>query len=180
MASASGARALNGSTVDLRCRQCGYQAVVRGKPPICPMCRGFAWEPARTRPSSQPEPEPHVGPARPAKASPRWTDVEVLLARLDATGSTFPSATSVHNRVTRYASGWRLMLETDIGSSWVNIASIRGCWETFERLGRIRRRDVLEPGRCSAFMMALFAQVAGVVDEAGDGASLALPHPSRR
>ena len=39
---------------------------------------------------------------------------------------------------------------------------MRGCWETLERLGRIKRSDVLEPGRRSAFMMALFAQVEGI------------------
>ena len=41
----------------------------------------------------------------------------------------------------------------------------RGCWETLERLGRIKRSDVLEPGRCSAFMMALFQQVEGIAQE---------------
>jgi hypothetical protein len=55
------------------------------------------------------------------------------------------------------------------------VASIRACWETFESLGRIRRQDVLEPGRCSAFVMALFAQIAGVVDGSDDGEYLALP-----
>lgn len=108
-------------------------------------------------------------------ASPRWQDVEELLARLDATGASFPSATSADNRVSRYAYGWRVWLETDSGSRWVTIESIRACWEKFEDLGRIRRQDVLEPGRCSAFVMALFAQVDGV---AADGAALALPAAS--
>lgn len=109
-----------------------------------------------------------------AAASPGWDDVEELLARLDATGASFSSATSVSNRISRYAYGWRVLLETDVGSRWVDVASIRACWETFERLGRIRRQDVLEPGRCSAFMMALFGQVSGVVADAGDDGSLAL------
>jgi hypothetical protein len=106
--------------------------------------------------------------------SPSWGDVEELLARLDATGASFSSATSGGNRISRYAYGWRVWLETDSGSRWVDVASIRSCWETFERLGRIRRQDVLEPGRCSAFVMALFAQVAGVVED-DDGGRLALP-----
>ncbi len=55
-----------------------------------------------------------------------------------------------------------MRLETGLDSVWVDIEDIRGCWETFERLGRICRRDVLEPGRRSAFMMALFQQVEGV------------------
>jgi hypothetical protein len=110
--------------------------------------------------------------------SPSWGDVEELLARLDATGARFSSATSVENRISRYAHGWRVWLETDSGSRWVDVASIRTCWETFEHLGRISRQDVLEPGRCSAFVMALFAQVAGV-DESSDGASLALPKARR-
>jgi hypothetical protein len=49
---------------------------------------------------------------------------------------------------------------------------VRTCWETFERLGRVRRGDLLEPGRCSAFMFALFAHVEGVET---DGDSLVLP-----
>jgi hypothetical protein len=46
--------------------------------------------------------------------------------------------------------------------------SIRECWETFELFGRIRRQEVLDPGRCSAFMFALFRQVPGVVEQVGD------------
>ena len=49
-----------------------------------------------------------------------------------------------------------------IDSTWIDIENIRGCWETLERLGRIKRSDVLEPGRRSAFMMALFEQVEGI------------------
>jgi hypothetical protein len=56
------------------------------------------------------------------------------------------------------------MLDFEAGSHWVAVDDIRECWKTFERLGRIRRQDVLEPGRCSAFVMALFARVAGVVE----------------
>jgi hypothetical protein len=67
------------------------------------------------------------------------------------------------------------MLESDAGPRWLEIDTIRECWETFERLGRIRRRDVLEPGRCSAFMMALFSQVPGVEELAGEDPYLVLP-----
>jgi hypothetical protein len=55
------------------------------------------------------------------------------------------------------------------------VDSIHECWETFERLGRIRRRDVLDPGRCSAFMIALFRQVPGVVEQPGADLYLVLP-----
>jgi hypothetical protein len=89
--------------------------------------------------------------------------VEELLARLAATGRTFPSATT-SNRIAGYERGRRLMVETDHGSRWVDVADIRACWETFERMRRIRRADVLEPGRCSAFVMALFALVPGIVE----------------
>ena len=48
------------------------------------------------------------------------------------------------------------MLDSGLRSRWVAVDDIRACWDTFERLGRIRREDVLEPGRCSAFMVELF------------------------
>ncbi len=67
------------------------------------------------------------------------------------------------------------MLESNVGSKWLAVESIRECWETFERLGRIRRQDVLEPGRCSAFMIALFRQVPGVAEQAGEDRCLVLP-----
>lgn len=104
---------------------------------------------------------------------PSWEQVETLLADLAASGTAFPSATSRRNTISRYERGRRLMLETDTGSRWVSLANIQTCWETFERLGRVRRQDVLEPGRCSAFMVALFAQVAGVDDGTLDGGYLA-------
>jgi hypothetical protein len=94
---------------------------------------------------------------------PGWQSVEELLTRLATTGAKFPTASSVDNRISAYQPGQRLLLENDNGSRWVRIEDIRDCWETFERLGRIHRRDVLDPGRCSGFVMALFAQVDGVV-----------------
>jgi hypothetical protein len=69
-----------------------------------------------------------------------------------------------------------MMVETAVRSSWVQIEHVRGCWETFDRLGRIKRGDVLEPGRASAFMMALFAQLPGVREVPGDEPSLVLAH----
>ena len=110
---------------------------------------------------------------------PGWQQVEELLARLSATGEVFATVTSVRNTVTQYEPGGRLMLHTDVGSRWLPVSDVRTCWETFERLGRIHRPDVLEPGRCSAFIMALFAQVAGVIDESGDAGCLRLPETHR-
>ena len=93
---------------------------------------------------------------------PDWRALERLLARLAATRAVFSTATSRKSWIAAYEPGRRLMLETAVGSKWVQIEHVRGCWETFERLGQIRRGDVLEPGRSSAFIMALFAQVPGV------------------
>ena len=102
-------------------------------------------------------------------APPRWKDVEALIAHLSATHQTFITATSAENSISQYEPRGRLMLETRTGTRWVSLGDVRACWETFERLGRIRRSDLLEPGRCSAFMFALFAQVDGVVEETGEG-----------
>jgi hypothetical protein len=42
-------------TVELRCRTCGYGAIVRGVPPACPMCQGSEWDDLGWRPfSAQP------------------------------------------------------------------------------------------------------------------------------
>ena len=68
----------------------------------------------------------------------------------------------------------KLAAESEADSSWVDVESIRGCWETFERLGRIRRSDVLDPGRCSAFMMALFQRIEGIRQEGDDDLCLVL------
>jgi hypothetical protein len=106
---------------------------------------------------------------------PSWEDVEELLGRLVATGEPVPTALAPSTRITRYQQGRRVMLESNIGSKWVAVESIRECWQTFERLGRIRRQDVLEPGRCSAFMIALFRQVPGVAEQVGDERYLVLP-----
>jgi hypothetical protein len=110
------------------------------------------------------------------RLDPTWQEVERLLGRLSTTGAKFPTASSHDNWISRYEPGRRLLLENDDRSRWVRIEDLRECWETFERLGRIHRRDVLDPGRCSGFVMALFAQVDGVVSESAGGAEfLALP-----
>jgi hypothetical protein len=111
--------------------------------------------------------------------TPDWHAVELLLATLAQTRAFFPSATSGANWISSYEPDRRLRLESDARSSWIQVEHLRECWYRFERLGRIRRADVLEPGRCSAFVMALFARVPGVRDDAGDGRYLVL-HEGRR
>ena len=103
------------------------------------------------------------------RAEPSWNGVEELLTRLARKRTKFSTASSVGNWISQYEPGRRLLLENHHGSRWVQIEDVRDCWETFERLGRIHRRDVLDPGRCSGFMMALFAQVDGVVTDAAVG-----------
>jgi hypothetical protein len=111
-----------------------------------------------------------------ARLEPSWHEVEALLSRLSASGTRFATASFVSNRISRYEPGQRLLLENENGSRWVRVGDIQGCWETFERLGCIHRRDVLDPGRCSGFVMALFAQLDGVVSHAAEsGEVLALP-----
>lgn len=109
------------------------------------------------------------------QTEPSWQSVEELITRLATSGAKFSTASSIENWISAYNPGQRLLLENDNGSRWVRIDDVRECWETFERLGCIHRRDVLDPGRCSGFVMALFAQVEGVVAHAGSGEFLALP-----
>ncbi len=106
--------------------------------------------------------------------APDWPAVEQVLASLADTRVFFPTATSGSNWISSYEPGKRLRLETEERSKWIHIEHLKGCWETFERLRRIRRADVLEPGRCSAFVMALFARVPGVREERTDEPSLLL------
>jgi hypothetical protein len=42
-------------------------------------------------------------------------------------------------------------------------------------MGKISKADVLEPGRCSAVVMALFSRVPGVVQDPGPPVTLRLP-----
>jgi hypothetical protein len=116
-------------------------------------------------PASSKLPERRI-PAK-VRRVPCWADVEHVLDRLAETGERLPSAHAAGAAVVGYERGRRLMLDSGLRSRWVAVEDIRECWETFERLGRIRRQDVLEPGRCSAFMVALFAQVPGVVEQGG-------------
>jgi hypothetical protein len=114
------------------------------------------------------------------RAEPSWRGVEELLNRLARKRTKFSTASSAGNWISQYEPGRRLLLENHNGSRWVQVGDVRDCWETFERLGRIHRRDVLDPGRCSGFMMALFAQVDGVVaGEAESGDFLVLPAARR-
>jgi hypothetical protein len=114
------------------------------------------------------------------RAEPSWRGVEELLTRLAGKRTKFSTASSAGNWISQYEPGRRLLLENHNGSRWVQVGDVRDCWETFERLGRIHRRDVLDPGRCSGFMMALFAQVDGVVaGEAESGDFLVLPAARR-
>jgi hypothetical protein len=105
---------------------------------------------------------------------PGWDDVEEVLDRLAKTGELLPRLPGVGSRITSYQRGRRLMVDSE-GSRWIAVEDIRACWQTFERLGRIRRQDVLDPGRCSAFMVALFAQVPGVVEQVDADRYLVLP-----
>jgi hypothetical protein len=107
-------------------------------------------------------------------AAPSWTDVDGLIERLCATRAIFTTETSAENSIAQYEPGVRLMHESERGPRWVAVDDVRECWATFERLGSVNRRDLLEPGRCSAFMFALFAQVDGVERDPADRARLAL------
>ena len=106
---------------------------------------------------------------------PSWIDVEKLLDRLAETRDPIPTALAPTTRISTYERGSRLRLESDAGSNWLAVECIHECWQTFERLGRIRRQDVLDPGRCSAFMFALFRQVPGVTEQTGEDSYLVLP-----
>ena len=101
--------------------------------------------------------------------------MEELLDRLATTGESIPTVAAPTTTISSYHPGRRIMLESTAGSKWVAVAHIRECWETFERLGRIRRQDVLEPGRCSAFMIALFQRVPGVAEQIDEDRYLVLP-----
>jgi hypothetical protein len=122
-------------------------------------------------------PSKHPEPGSPTEGDgvPCWADVEQLLDRLAETGERLPSAYGDGATILSYERGHRLMLDSGLRSRWVAVDDIRACWDTFERLGRICREDVLDPGRCSAFMVELFAHVPGVVDHDGSERWLVLP-----
>ena len=107
------------------------------------------------------EPECDAGPPD----VPSWTDVEKVLDRLARAGSTIPITPTSMTTIGGYECGRRVLLQSGAGSRWLAVDSIRECWERFEERGRIHRSDVLEPGRCSGFMIALFRQVPGVSEK---------------
>jgi hypothetical protein len=96
--------------------------------------------------------------------APSWTDVEKVLDQLARAGATIPLTPTSTTTIGGYERGRRVLLQSSHGTLWLAVDSIRECWERFEELGRIRRSDVLEPGRCSGFMIALFRQVPGVTE----------------
>jgi hypothetical protein len=110
----------------------------------------------------------HPSSQRPAEAAsvrpPRWEDVVEVIERLVLTGAVLPTSVELRSQIATFERGRRIMVNSEAGSHWVAVDDLHECWKTFERLGRIRRQDVLEPGRCSAFVMALFARVPGVVE----------------
>jgi hypothetical protein len=97
--------------------------------------------------------------------APSWSDVEKVLDRLARAGATIPITPTSTTTIGGYERGRRVLLQSSNGPLWLAVDSIRECWERFEELGRIRRSDVLEPGRCSGFMIALFRQVPGVTEK---------------
>jgi hypothetical protein len=107
-------------------------------------------------------------------AAPRWEDVNGLIEQLCASRTSFATATSAENSIAQYEPGVRLMHESPRGPRWVALDDVRACWEKLEQLGSVNRGDLLEPGRCSAFMFALFAQVEGVESDAAEDARLSL------
>jgi hypothetical protein len=107
--------------------------------------------------------------------APLWGDVERVLDRLARAGEPIATGPTSMTSIGGYEPGRRVLLQSSNGPLWLAIESVRECWSTFERLGRIRRADVLEPGRCSAFMIALFRQVPGVLEEHEDEVYLVLP-----
>jgi hypothetical protein len=106
--------------------------------------------------------------AEPDAPRPDWNAVVTLLSVLAESRAVFPTANSSSNWISAHEPGRRVMVESGVQSSWVQVDHIRTCWDTFERCGRICRTDVLEPGRRSAFMMALFEQLPGVSREPRD------------
>jgi hypothetical protein len=126
-------------------------------------------------PSKLPESQPAADAGAARRPAPCWDDVVEVIERLAVTGAVLPTSLGLRNQIASYQRGRRLMLDSAAGSHWVAVDDIRECWKTFERLGRIGRQDVLEPGRRSAFMVALFAQVPGVVERSEPEHHLVLP-----
>jgi hypothetical protein len=111
----------------------------------------------------------------PSLLAPSWGEVEKVLDRLALADDPIPLTATSSTTIGGDERGRRVLLQSGTNSRWLAVDSIRECWATFEHLGRIRRSDVLEPGRCSAFVFALFRQVPGVTEEFEDEAYLVLP-----
>jgi hypothetical protein len=106
--------------------------------------------------------------------APSWVEAERVLDRLARAGATIAITPTSTTTIGGYERGRRVLLQSSSGSLWLAVDSIRECWERFEELGRIRRSDVLEPGRCSGFMIGLFRQVPGVTEKRVRGISYLL------
>jgi hypothetical protein len=133
--------------------------------------KGHRVDPRRNLQLSKSEPGGDPDPA----VAPSWADVENVLDRLARAGESIPITPTSTTTIGGYERGRRVLLQSSNGALWLAVDSIRECWERFEQLGRIRRSDLLEPGRCSAFMIALFRQVPGVTEEHDDDVYLVLP-----
>jgi hypothetical protein len=97
--------------------------------------------------------------------APSWAEVEKVLDRLAWAGATIAITPTSTTTIGGYERGRRVLLQSSSGPRWLAVDNIRECWERFEELGRIRRSDMLEPGRCSGFMIALFREVPGVTEK---------------
>jgi hypothetical protein len=109
----------------------------------------------------------------PDRGRPTWATVLDLLSELSSTKAPITGPGGRVYRVERFERDWRVMVVGAGSSRWVDLEDIHGCWQTFERLGRIESEDVLDPGRCSTFMMAMFLQVPGIDETAGAALSFA-------
>lgn len=113
---------------------------------------------------------PEVAPI----GAPSWIEAEKVLDRLARAGATIAITPTSATTIGGYEPRRRVLLQSGNSSRWLAVESIRECWERFEELGRICRSDVLEPGRCSGFMIALFRQVPGVTENHVSGTSYLL------
>ena len=112
--------------------------------------------------------------------APGWEPSRALLAGAGRYDAIFATVTTESNWISLYQPGAGCGSRPTCDSTWIDIESVRGCWDTLERLGRIRRQDVLEPGPRSAFMMALFEQVEGIRQDTRGELYLVLSPPTRR
>jgi hypothetical protein len=103
--------------------------------------------------------------------APTWVDAERVLDGLARAGATIAITPTSTTTIGGYEPGRRVLLQSGTGSRWLAVESIQECWERFEEMGRISRSDVLEPGRCSGFMIAFFREVPGVSEKRVRGTS---------